>query len=124
MNQTEQQQQQAWVTIFHYRRGVVKASITKFAIHLSELENQVLEPMTLSYTQKLSAKLESLTSEFKVHHYSIVDAISDDKAVEENIAKEEDELDQHDSDVADLSETGHARVPFCNWVHSSQGCLK
>ena len=54
------------------RRGVVKASITRLNTRLTELETKVHEPSILSHTQKLSAKLESLDSEFKVpslqHH--------------------------------------------------------
>lgn len=70
---------------------------------LAELETKVHEPSTLSHAQKLSAKLESLDSEFKVHHYGIIDTIPDDDHVGETMTKEQDELDQHDTNIANLS---------------------
>ena len=85
------------------RRGVAKASITKLTARLDELETRVEEPSTLGHAHKLSAKLDLLDSEFKGHHFAIVDAIAEDAHVDENLAKEQDELDQHDAIVADLT---------------------
>ena len=73
----------------------MKASITKLNTRLTELETKVHEPSTLSHAHELFAKLESLDSEFKVHHHSIIDVIPDDH-VDEMMTKEQDELDQHD----------------------------
>ena len=81
----------------------MKASITRLNTRLTELETKVHEPSTLSHAQKLSAKLESLDSEFKVHHYGIIDTIPDDDHVDETMTKEQDELDQHDTNIANLS---------------------
>ena len=81
----------------------MKASITRLNTRLTELETKVHEPSTLSHAQKLSAKLDSLDSEFKVHHYGIIDTIPDDDHVDETMTKEQDELDQHDTNIANLS---------------------
>ena len=62
----------AAISALRRRRGIVKASITRLNTRLTELETKVHEPSTLSHAKKLSAKLESLDSEFKVHHYGIV----------------------------------------------------
>ena len=90
------------ITTRRRRRGVVKASITRLVTKLEELETKVTEPSTLGHAQKMTQKLESLDSEFKGHHYVVVDSIADDEHVEANLAKEQDILDQHDSDVANL----------------------
>lgn len=81
----------------------MKASLTRLKTRLTELEAKVREPSTLSHAHKLSPKLESLDSEFKAHHYAIVDALADNEQLEENLAKEQDELDQHDMGIAKLS---------------------
>ena len=81
----------------------MKASITRLTSRLDELQSKLVEPSTLSHLSKLSTKLESLDSEFKVHHYAVVDAIPSDDDADENLQREQDELDQHDSTVADLS---------------------
>ena len=81
----------------------MKASITRLNTRLAELETKVHEPSTLSHAHKLSAKLESLDSEFKVHNYGIIDTILDDDHVGETMTKEQDELDQHDTNIANLS---------------------
>ena len=91
------------ISVLRRRRGVAKASLTRLKTRLIELEAKVSEPSTLSHAHKLSPKLESLDSEFKAHHYTIVDALADNDQLEENLAKEQDELDQHDMDIAELS---------------------
>ena len=47
--------------------------------------------------------MDALEAEFKVHHYSIVDSLPEDKVVDESLAIEQDELDAHDADIANLS---------------------
>ena len=91
------------ISTLRRRRGVVKASLKRLTTRLAELEARVHEPSTSSHAHKLAVKLESLDSEFKVHHYSVIDAIPDDDRTDENIAKEQEELDQHDSNITDLS---------------------
>ena len=91
------------ISVRRRRRGVVKASLTRLKTRLTELEAKVREPSTLSHAHKLSPKLESLDAEFKAHHYAIVDMLADDDNLEDNLAKEQDELDQHDNNIAELS---------------------
>lgn len=47
----------------------------------------------------MSQKLESLDTDFKLHHYAVVDALDD----EGTLAKEQETLDQHDNDIAWLA---------------------
>lgn len=91
------------ISTLRRRRGVVKASLKRLAARLTELEARSHEPTTPSHAHKLSSKLESLDSEFKTHHYSVIDAIPDDDRADDNLAKEQEELDQHDSNITDLS---------------------
>ena len=82
--------------VLRRRRGVTKASTTKLSTRLSELEAKVEDPATLSHAQKLLTKLESLDSEFKRQHLMVIDSIPEDDQLDDNLTKEQDELDEHD----------------------------
>ena len=47
----------------------------------------------------MSQKLESLDAGFKFHHFAVVDTLDD----EGSLAKEQETLDQHDDDIAELA---------------------
>ena len=81
------------------RRGVVKASITCLGSRLKELESKVEKPTTHDHAQRLATKLETLDTEFKTHHFSLIDLIDDDETLE----KEQETLGQHDDDVTTLT---------------------
>ena len=57
----------------------------------------------MSHSHKLLCRLRSLDSGCKVHHCAVIDALEDNEQLKENLAKEQDDLDQHDSDIAELS---------------------
>ena len=54
---------------------------------------------TFNLAKRDKYKLESLDSEFKVHHYAVVDVL--DKP--EDFAKEQEVLDEHDDSIAEVS---------------------
>uniref|UniRef100_A0A1X7VI38 DUF4371 domain-containing protein n=1 Tax=Amphimedon queenslandica TaxID=400682 RepID=A0A1X7VI38_AMPQE len=56
------------------------------------------DPAVVGQAQHLKMKLESLDAEFKIHHYAVVDTITD----KGEQAKEHSELDLHDDAVIDL----------------------
>ena len=86
------------LTTLKRRRGVAKASLTRLATRLTQLEGAVEESTTISHAELLRKKLETLDAEFKTHHLAVIDAIEDD----ETAATEQDELDRHDDNVASL----------------------
>ena len=90
---------QPTVATLRKRRGVVRASITRLSTRLRELESKIHEPSTPSHAHRMSQKLESLDADFKLHHYALIDAL-DDEAV---LAREQETLDQHDDDIAELA---------------------
>ena len=81
------------------RRGIVRASITRLSNRIKELEGKVDQPSTFDLAKRDKDKLESLDSEFKVHHYAVVDVL--DKP--EDLAKEQEVLDEHDDSIAELT---------------------
>lgn len=91
------------ISVHRRRRGVTKASVTRLSTRLAELETKIDDPLTLGHAHKLVTKLDSLDSEFKGHHFPIVNLIAEDKHLDANLAKEQDELDNHDTMLADLS---------------------
>ena len=84
------------------RRGVARASLTKLATKVTELEGTVDNPDTLRTAQGLVPKLKSLDAEFKSHHLSIVDLTDGD----EPFAEQQEALDNHDDQVTGL----HVRI--------------
>ena len=66
------------------KRGTVKASITRL--------------LTLDHAQRSLTRLETLNSEYKVHHFRLIDLIEDEAVLQ----RERDNLDNHDV-VSDLS---------------------
>ncbi len=81
------------------RRGVARASLTKLATKVTELEGSTDNPDTLRVAQALVTKLKSLDHEFKSHHLSIVDLTDG----EESLAEEQEALDSHDDQVGELN---------------------
>ena len=54
------------------RRGIIKASITRFNSCLKELESKVEEPATHDHAQRLSNRLDTLNAEFKTHQFTLI----------------------------------------------------
>ena len=78
------------------RRGVVRASITRIARRVSELEaKEELTHGDLLTVQGLLHKLNGLDTDFKSYHFAIVDAVEDEL--------EQDALDEHDDRVSLLT---------------------
>ena len=79
-----------------FERGVIRASITRLSTRLKDLEAKVDQPTTLDLTQRMTQKLDTLDSEFKVHHFALVDVIDGD----EFLLKEQETLNEHDDEIA------------------------
>ena len=81
------------------RRGVVRASITRIARRVSELEaKEELAHGDLLTVQGLLHKLNGLDTDFKSYHFAIVDAVED-----ESLQVEQDALNEHDDRVSFLT---------------------
>ena len=89
------------VATLRRRRGVVRASITRIATRLRELEGKVHEPSTPSLARRMSQRLEALDTDFKTHHLAVIDAMGDDDTA--GLAQEQEILDIHDDEVASLA---------------------
>ena len=81
------------------KRGTVKASITPLLTRVGELETAVDQADTLDHAQRSLIRLESLNSEYKVHHFALIDLIEDEAVLQ----REQENLDNHDDIVSDLS---------------------
>ena len=86
-------------TTLRKRGGVVRASITQLYTRLRDLESKADQPSILDLMRQMSQKLESLDSDFKFHHYPLIDLINNT----ESMLKEQDILDGHDDEMATLS---------------------
>ena len=86
-------------TTLRKRQGVVCASITQLSTLLKDLESKADQPATFDLARQMSQRLETLDSDFKLHHYALIDLIDD----AETMLKEQDILDGHDDKMAILS---------------------
>ena len=94
------------------RRGVVKASITRLAKNLRELEGRTEEPSTLGLAQRMTQRLDTLDAEFKQLHSALIDLI--DEKDEEPLQKEQDTLDEHDEELSLLTVQVQQLVATCS----------
>ena len=85
-------------TVLRRRRGVTRASLTRLTTRLRELETKTDEAGTLDLAQRLEQKLKDLKSDFMTHHLALIDALTDDSALE----TEQEVLDEHDEEVTQL----------------------
>lgn len=83
------------------RRGAVCGSVTRLGSRVKELEATAGEPDTPDHARQLVTRLEKLDSEFKSHHYQLIDLI--DFADEEALEQEQEVLDQFDDSVTALT---------------------
>ena len=94
------------------KRGVVKASITRLASRVDDVEHS----SNVEDARRLTARLDSLVAEFKVHHYSIIDLL--DK--EDELEVQQEILDQHDDHVSQLAARLEKIVATGSSIDSSQ----
>ena len=87
------------LAVLRRRRGAIKASITKLITKVTELESQEVDLSVLAHAQQLSKRLENLDSDYKTRHFTIIDVTED----EVQLAEEQETLDSHDNEVADLN---------------------
>ena len=92
------------------RRGVVRASITRLANRLDDLEGTTDDVATRDAAQRMSQKLKELDSEFKTYHYNLIDHIDDD----ETLGKEQTVLDEHDDTIAALDTRIKRLIAACS----------
>ena len=100
------------VSVLRKRRGVVRASITRLTGRIKELESKADQPTTIDLARQTKDKLKSLDSEFKVHHYAVVDVIDDETALQ----KEQEILDEHDDDLSLLAVRLQTLITACSHV--------
>ena len=80
------------------RRDIAQASLTRIQTKVTDLEGDSTQPSTAEAAKQLLSKLEKLDADFKEHHLAIVDQTSED-----SLEAEQELLDRHDDEVADLS---------------------
>ena len=78
----------------------VRASVTKLGIRLRELEGTAEQPDIPDHAKQLITKLEGLDSDFKSHHFEVIDLINAED--EEALSREQDICDKQDDDVTSL----------------------
>ena len=66
--------------------------------------------------QRLTTHLETLSAEFKIHHYSIIDLLDD----EVDLAEQQEILDEHDDYVSQLTACLEKIVTTCSSKDSNQ----
>ena len=102
------------VSVLRKRRGVVRASITRLTGRIKELESKADQPTTTDVARRSKENLESLDSEFKVHHLAVVDAI--DGTDDTTLRNEQDILDEHDDEISALAVRLQKLIATCSTI--------
>ena len=102
------------------RRGVVRASITKLTTKLKDLESKADQPGTFDLAQQAKKRLETLDSDFKTYHYSLVDPI--DEKDEAALKNEQETLDNHDDEMAVLTIRVQQLITACAPTSDTNPC--
>ena len=98
------------LTTLSKRQSVIRAWITQLFTLLKDLESKGDQPATFDLARQMSQKLESLYSDFKFHHYPLINLIDDT----EGLLKEQDILDGHDNEMATLSTRIKRLIVVCD----------
>ena len=99
------------------RRSATKGSITRLLNRVKTLESKRTEASTLDLANQLMPTLRTLDEQFKTQHFSIVDTIDESDA--DSLAREQDALDKHDDEVAELSLRITQLLRDCNTASDS-----
>ena len=83
------------------RRGIARASLTRLDSKLKELEDrsELDSVVRLESVRQTKTKLASLDSDFRTHHFNLVDLIEESAELD----GEQEVLDEHDDRIALLS---------------------
>ena len=99
------------------RRSTTKGSITKLLNRVKTLETKTHEESTLDLANQLMPNLKSLDEQFKSLHFSILDTIDEGDA--DSLAREQDAIDKHDDEIAEISLCITQLVRNCNTASDS-----
>ena len=83
------------------RRGVVRASVTRLAGRVAELEGTTDQPRNADHARQLLAKLQTLDTDYRALHLEIIDLINEKEA--EALDAEQRHIDQLDDNVSGLT---------------------
>ena len=83
------------------RRGTIRQMITRLGNRLPEIEGDTAGPNAADCAKQQTAKLESLASELKSIHFSLIDLIDTDD--ESALEREQDYIDKCDDDVTSFT---------------------
>ena len=97
------------------RRGVTRASLTRLATRLRDLQGKTDQPDTLALAKRAKQKLIDLKTDFMTHHLALVDVIT----IEESLEAEQAILDSFDEEVATLEIRIQYLITACSSSNSS-----
>ena len=80
-------------------RGVARASLTRLANRVRDLEREDCVSKTSDLAERMSTKLMQLDSDFHTQHHALIDLIEE----EEDLEHEQEALDAHDDLITNLS---------------------
>ena len=90
----------AKVAVARRQRGVSRDSLSGLEWKISLIEKETLSSTDHIALQRLAKKIESLDEEFKNQHFILVELLDQ----EDDLTKEQAALNEHDDQVADLSD--------------------
>ena len=102
-------------TALRKRRSVTRASLTRLASRLRDLESKTDQPDTLDLAEWAKQKLRDLKVDFMAHHLALIDVIVDEGSLE----TEQGTLDSFDEEVVTLEVRFQHLITACSSSSSS-----
>ena len=88
----------ATLASYHRKRGSVRGLVTRLSTRIAGIESAKRTSDTADEVRRIVARLQLLTDEFKLHHYSVLDLIEDEGV----LATEQEILKAHKDTVSNL----------------------
>ena len=81
------------------KRGVVQGSLNQLRSWIRELESKTEHPDTPARGHRIVEKLKELGTDFKAHHFALIELIDDER----DLTNEQEIFDKQDDDMANLT---------------------
>ena len=85
----------ATVSSYRRKRGSARGLVTRLSTRIGLLESAKHTSVTTDEVRRITARLQTLTDEFKLHHDSILELIEDEAL----LAVEQEILEAHEAEV-------------------------
>ena len=100
----------AMVSSYRRKRGSARGLVTRLSTRIGLLESAKHTSVTIDEVRRITARLQTLTDEFKLHHDSILELVEDETL----LAVEQEILEAHEDTVSNMFTRLDKLAASCN----------